>query len=329
MKTPTGRFARLFYLSTVCGMCFCENANAQSKDAAEVYKTKESEYKRVLDKANDLNASVADRNRAKEEAGEILRYLQELEKPQLANSANSTSKAEDIRTLVSLTANQQILLDTLSASVEHWKTVFPQVSAKDWEILKEALSTNAPAVYYTIYNQHFTHDEIKDLVRFYQSPTGRKALTESPAMMREASMAGAELEKELEKRVRAEYPTAKTIPPKPTTERHGRLTKSEREQYLRLQGLDPSTHELVDLPNDQLSIQPRAIAPTQPFQNSAHTKTNALPSSVKFMIRWGENTAVSEAEPQIWGNGYKFRCWPRGNEITISGNVEIFKLGSQ
>ncbi len=37
----------------------------------------------------------------------------------------------------------------------------------------------------TIYDKHFTHDEVKDLIKFYESPTGKKLLEKSPAMTKE------------------------------------------------------------------------------------------------------------------------------------------------
>lgn len=32
----------------------------------------------------------------------------------------------------------------------------------------------------SIYDKHFTHEEIKDLIRFYESPTGKKMLEKTP-----------------------------------------------------------------------------------------------------------------------------------------------------
>ncbi len=35
------------------------------------------------------------------------------------------------------------------------------------------------------YQHHFTHDELQELIRFYQSPVGRKMVSESPEIMSE------------------------------------------------------------------------------------------------------------------------------------------------
>ena len=36
-----------------------------------------------------------------------------------------------------------------------------------------------------IYDKHFTHQEIKDLIRFYESPTGKKMIEKTPVVMKE------------------------------------------------------------------------------------------------------------------------------------------------
>lgn len=36
-----------------------------------------------------------------------------------------------------------------------------------------------------IYEKHFTHEEIKDLIKFYKSPTGKKLLEKSPEITKE------------------------------------------------------------------------------------------------------------------------------------------------
>jgi uncharacterized protein len=37
----------------------------------------------------------------------------------------------------------------------------------------------------TIYDKHFTHPEIKDIIIFYETPTGQKMLKETPAITKE------------------------------------------------------------------------------------------------------------------------------------------------
>lgn len=48
-----------------------------------------------------------------------------------------------------------------------------------------------------IYEKHFTGDEIKELIRFYSTPLGQKAIREMPVLMSESMQAGQEWGKSL------------------------------------------------------------------------------------------------------------------------------------
>ena len=55
----------------------------------------------------------------------------------------------------------------------------PQVPAKDWEEVKKFMREEFTAetiieMYLPIYSRHFTAQEVKQLIAFYQSPVGRK-----------------------------------------------------------------------------------------------------------------------------------------------------------
>ncbi|MBD3239679.1 MAG: DUF2059 domain-containing protein [Chitinivibrionales bacterium] len=45
---------------------------------------------------------------------------------------------------------------------------------------------------YAIYHEHFSHDDIKRLIAFYQTDVGRKAVRVMPVLTREAAKAGSE-----------------------------------------------------------------------------------------------------------------------------------------
>jgi hypothetical protein len=48
-------------------------------------------------------------------------------------------------------------------------------------------------IFYPIYNKHFTEQELKDLVAFYTSPTGQKAIQVMPDLLKESMEKSAEL----------------------------------------------------------------------------------------------------------------------------------------
>lgn len=60
-----------------------------------------------------------------------------------------------------------------------------------------------------VYHNHFTHDEVRGLVAFYQTPLGRKLAAEMPAMTQESMQAGLKwgqgLAPKLQERLRARF----------------------------------------------------------------------------------------------------------------------------
>ena len=53
-----------------------------------------------------------------------------------------------------------------------------------------------------IYEKHFTHEEIKQLIAFYESPIGKKMIKVQPQLMMDSMTAGEEWGKKLIKRVK-------------------------------------------------------------------------------------------------------------------------------
>ena len=67
-----------------------------------------------------------------------------------------------------------------------------------------------------IYDKHFTHQEIKDLIAFYGSPTGKKAIAVLPQVMEECATLGQQwgqsLAPELDQRIQAALRKENLIP---------------------------------------------------------------------------------------------------------------------
>lgn len=62
--------------------------------------------------------------------------------------------------------------------------------------VSEILEMNVP-----IYMKHFTHDEIKQLIEFYESPIGKKTVAKLPLVMQESMAAGQKWGEELGQRI--------------------------------------------------------------------------------------------------------------------------------
>lgn len=80
-------------------------------------------------------------------------------------------KDDDIKRLVKL-------IDPSNQNAEWLKTLFRDVTKikeSEWDRFLDEMDFNVVvALYYPIYDKYFTHDEIKELVKFYSSSIGIK-----------------------------------------------------------------------------------------------------------------------------------------------------------
>ncbi len=118
--------------------------------------------------------------------------------------AMSKEKEADIRHLLELILPRDRVNQMLSDVIGAMKTAMPQVPEKVWQEVAGELHLDADAVsllYLPIYNSYYTDDEIKQLITFYESPPGRKALRDAPLIEAEAARQGEAIGRELIKRI--------------------------------------------------------------------------------------------------------------------------------
>jgi hypothetical protein len=123
--------------------------------------------------------------------------------PHFAQEAQDTgrSKNEDIKRLLDLTVSDT-LIDTY---LEGFLNVFSDatlsgrndISKEEMQalkgVVKEVLTEEYPNLMekmVPLYDKYFTHDEIKQLIAFYEGPAGRKLLKIQPDLVRESMQLG-------------------------------------------------------------------------------------------------------------------------------------------
>jgi uncharacterized protein len=109
-------------------------------------------------------------------------------------------KEKEIRSLLELIGARDAILDAASSATEQYREKMLETAANNdrAQVLTNAYLAefhkkfDADAVtsqLVGIYDQHFTEDEIKDLLEFYGSPLGQKVAAEMPKITREAQQA--------------------------------------------------------------------------------------------------------------------------------------------
>jgi hypothetical protein len=172
-----------------------------------------------------------------------------------------------------------------------------------------------------IYERHFTHAEVKELIEFYQSPLGQKMLAKMPLVSTECIEAGAEWGRKIGARIENEHARknrARVVieqKPQPAAIASGDR-RAQIIQELRAKGLNPEDYDIdATLKGEQERAQ----------EGAAYAK---LPKA-HYMITVGQGagseTYFSEKEPKRLGNAYKIKD-VRGLELEVSGTVKIMKL---
>lgn len=108
-----------------------------------------------------------------------------------AAPASSPAKDADIRRLLALTgatAMGEQVLDQMMALQQRGN---PEVPAEIWKELRASLDARELSdLIAGVWDRHFTHDDIKGLIAFYESPLGARLLAAQPLIVQESMTAG-------------------------------------------------------------------------------------------------------------------------------------------
>ncbi|HST53644.1 MAG TPA: DUF2059 domain-containing protein [Pyrinomonadaceae bacterium] len=113
-------------------------------------------------------------------------------------SPGAISKAErdaDLRRLVNASGVVEKELNSLGPVMASMKKQVPQIPDTTWgeitkELKKEFTRDKIIEMYVPIYAEHFNAQEVKALLRFYESEVGRKLVAETPVIETEAYFGG-------------------------------------------------------------------------------------------------------------------------------------------
>jgi uncharacterized protein len=108
--------------------------------------------------------------------------------------AQSPAKHDDIKQLLSPTGARAIGLRVSTQVLEMYKKAHTDVPAEVWQEIWHDVETRVEEFVterlVPIYDQHLSHEDIKGLIAFYESPLGKKLLQVMPLMSQESMLAG-------------------------------------------------------------------------------------------------------------------------------------------
>lgn len=109
------------------------------------------------------------------------------------HAKGSTPKQRDINKLLQLTGAGKIGMQVMQSVVAQFRQspAFTKVPAGFWTAFaKESNPDELVQLIVPIYDQHLSHGEIKQLIKFYQSPVGAKLARVMPAMTQQSMVVG-------------------------------------------------------------------------------------------------------------------------------------------
>jgi hypothetical protein len=106
---------------------------------------------------------------------------------------DSGAKERDIFKLLEALNTKELATQVFDMLIPQMAKLVPNVPQNVWDMFKEKLDVDDfVKLYVAIYDRHFSHEEILALIRFYESPLGRRLVEETPGITRDSMSAGQE-----------------------------------------------------------------------------------------------------------------------------------------
>jgi hypothetical protein len=97
----------------------------------------------------------------------------------------------DILKLLKISGTTDVVSQLTGTMIQQFRTMFPAVPSAFWdEFVKKISDDEFLKLYIPIYKKYYTHNEIRELIKFFESPVGRKMAQVTPAMAQDAMLIG-------------------------------------------------------------------------------------------------------------------------------------------
>jgi hypothetical protein len=115
---------------------------------------------------------------------------------------DSAAKRQDIRKLLEVTGSAKLGQQVLAQMMQTFKSTNPKVPEEFWDqVMKEFDSGTMIDLVVPVYEKHLTHEDVKGMLAFYESPLGQKLIAVTPAITQESMQAGQQWGMEIARRV--------------------------------------------------------------------------------------------------------------------------------
>lgn len=108
-----------------------------------------------------------------------------------AEVGEDTAKQKDIRALMEASGELNNMRQAMLGMINSMRQTTPDAPAGFWdEFAKAVMTDELPSLLVPVYDRHFTHDQIRELITFWKSPTGRMLAEKQPLLQQDAMSVG-------------------------------------------------------------------------------------------------------------------------------------------
>jgi uncharacterized protein YqeY len=105
--------------------------------------------------------------------------------------SQSASKQQAIKELLDVTGSAKLGMQVVNNMVSMYQKSYSKADSSFWnEFLKEVNPDEFMSLTIPIYDKYFTEEEIRQIIAFYKTTTGKKIISTMPLVMQEAMTAG-------------------------------------------------------------------------------------------------------------------------------------------
>lgn len=102
-----------------------------------------------------------------------------------------TQKQKDIRKLLKITGSGELGTQVMAQMIGNMKKAMPQVPEKFWgDFMKEVHTDELIDLIVPVYDRNLSQGDITELIKFYESPTGKKFVSVLPKITQESMGVG-------------------------------------------------------------------------------------------------------------------------------------------
>ena len=102
-----------------------------------------------------------------------------------------SAKHADVIRLLRASGSAELGVQMMDNLLPSFAEAFPQVPEQLWDEIRQEFSADELiGLMVPIYEKYYSHEEIRELLAFYESPIGKKMVERMPLVLQEAMMVG-------------------------------------------------------------------------------------------------------------------------------------------